>query len=126
MDAPPLRKPRNYFDTSQRPVHVTFDDGKNQRRNFPWLHFVEARWEYADPDAIKIFIGDLLVLVVGHNLAPLYTAIEEQTLARIRALPELARDRDHDPDSFATGIRFLKVAQAAARNGQIELELGED
>jgi hypothetical protein len=27
-------------------------------------------------------------------------------------------------DSFATSIRFLKVPEAVARNGQIELKLG--
>ncbi len=126
MEAMTLRKPRQYFDTAQRPVHVTFDDGKNVCRNFPWLHFVEARWEHADRDAIKIYIGDLLILVTGHNLGALFTAIEDQTLARLRAQPDLGKDREHDVDSFATGIRFLKVVEANRRNGQIELELGLD
>lgn len=126
METAPLRKPRNYFDTSTRPVHVTFDDGKHKRRNFPWLHYVEASWDYADRDVIKIFISDLLVLVTGHNLGALYSALEDQSLARVRAQPDLANDREHDADSFVTSIRFLKVPEAVARNGQIELNLGED
>lgn len=124
MEPAALRKPRHYFDTAARPVHVTFDDGKNKRRNFPWLHYVEACWEHADRDVIKIFISDLLVLVTGHNLGPLFVAIEDQALARIRAQPDLANDREHDADSFATSIRFLKVPEAVVRNGQTELNLG--
>ena len=126
METPTLRKPRQYFDTATRPSHVTFDDGANHRRNFPWMHYVEARWEYADPDAIKVLIGDLLIVVTGHNLAALFTALEDQTLSRIRAQSELAKDREHTADSFATDIRFLKAPESAPRNGQMEIELGGD
>lgn len=126
MDQPTFRKPRQYFDTTTRPVHVTFDDGRAQRRNFPWMHYVEARWEYFDQGAINVFIGDLLVVIVGSNLGPLFTAIEEQTLVRIRAQPDLAKDREHDPDSFATDIRFFNTQDAPEANGQFELNLGSD
>jgi hypothetical protein len=105
-----LRKPKLYFDTAASPSHVTFDDGKNQRRNLPWMHYAEARWDYAEPDTIKIEIGDWRVVVRGHNLAPLFLAIEEHALARIRAQPELAADREHELDTFAVEIRFTKAA----------------
>jgi hypothetical protein len=124
MEKLPLRKARHYFDTATRPVHVTFDDGRAQRRNFPWMHYVEARWEYFDQGTINVFIGDLLVVIVGNNLAPLFLAIEEQTLARIRAQPELARDREHEPDSFATEIRFFNTQDTPEPNSQFELNLG--
>ena len=124
MEKLPTRKARHYFDTATRPVHVTFDDGRGQRRNFPWMHYVEARWEYFDQGTINVFIGDLLVVIMGNNLAPLFTAIEEQTLARIRAQPELTRDREHEPDSFATEIRFFNTQEAPESNSQFELNLG--
>ena len=124
MERTPPRKPRHYFDTANRPVHVTFDDGRSQRRNFPWMHYVESRWEYFDPGTINVFVGDLLIVIVGNNLAPLYTALEEQTLVRIRAQPDLARDREHEPDSFATEIHFFNTQEKPDSNGQFELNLG--
>ena len=124
MDRSPFRKPRNYFETANRPAHVTFDDGKSQRRNFPWMHYVEARWEYFDQGAINVFIGDLLVVIIGNNLAPLFTAIEEQTLVRIRAQPELTKDREHEADSFATDIRFFNTESVPEANNQFQLNLG--
>lgn len=127
MERTTFRKGRQFFDTAARPSHVTFDDGRQQRRNFPWMHYVEARWDYGDPDCLKVLIGDWLVVIAGHNLAALFTAIEDHALSRLRAQPELAKDREHDADTFATEIRFLKVPEGGGRrNRQIELDLGLD
>jgi|APLak6261664116_1056043.scaffolds.fasta_scaffold49371_2 hypothetical protein len=78
--APVFRKPKLHFDTASRPSHVTFDDGKVLKRNIPWSHYVEARWEYGEPDIVKIEIGGWLVVIRGHNLGPLFIAIEDQML----------------------------------------------
>lgn len=120
MNGTPLKKPRQYFDTAAHPSHVTFDDAKDHRRNLPWAHYVEARWDYREPETIKVEIGDWLVVITGHNLATLFLAIEEHSLVRVRAQPELAKDREREADTFATEIRFLKPP---ARKGQIELPL---
>jgi hypothetical protein len=117
-----LRKPKFHFDVGGNPSHVTFDDGKDQRRNFPWMHYVEARWEYAEPDLVKIEIGDCLVLVRGHNLAPLFQAVEDHALIRVRAQPELEHDPDREIDSFATGIAFMKAPGAAGPKGPRQSE----
>ncbi len=74
---PTLRKPKLHFETAEKPSHITFDDGKEQRRNIPWLHYVVARWDYAEPDLIKFEIGDCVVQLRGHNLEPLFRAIED-------------------------------------------------
>jgi hypothetical protein len=108
MDKVSLRKPKLHFDSAVHPSHVTFDDGKEQRRNVPWHDYVEARWDYAEPDLIMMEIGGWLVLIRGHNLAPLFQAIEEHALARLRAQPELEHNRDHEADTFAVHIRFMK------------------
>jgi hypothetical protein len=52
-------------------------------------------------------------------------AIEEHTLARVRAQPELQADREHEADTFAVEIRFTKPLTCMERNrrGQIELDL---
>jgi hypothetical protein len=126
MERSPLRKPKLYFDLGENPSHVTFDDGKDQRRNYPWMHYVEARWEYSEPDTIRIEIGDWLVVVRGHNLAPLFLAIEEHALLRVRAQPELEWDRDHEMDTFAVAIRFIKPASNPFRKkagGQSDFDL---
>jgi hypothetical protein len=125
MDRPSLRKPKQHFDAVANASHVTFDDGKEQRRNIPWLHYVEARWEYAEPDTIKMEIGDWLVVISGHNLGPLFEAIEDQTLARVRAQPEWEQDREREIDTFVTEIRFMKppAGSAVKRRGQIEFDL---
>ncbi len=124
MDRASLRKPKLYFDAGANPSHVTFDDGKDQRRNLPWMHYVEARWDYAEPDTIKIEIGDWLVIVRGHNLAPLFLAIEEHSLARVRAQPELQSDREHEADTFAVEIRFTKPpANPFGKRPPVQLEL---
>lgn len=123
-----FRKPKFHFDTTSHPNHVTFDDGKEMRCNIPWPHYVEARWEYAEPDIIKIEIGEWLMVIRGHNLGPLYIAIEEKTLLRVRAQPELEQDREREMDTFAMEVRFTKPSPidiGANRRGQIELELGQ-
>ena len=125
MDGLSFRKPKLLFDVVPNPSHVTFDDGKEQRRNVPWLNYVGARWEYAELDAIKVEIGDSLIIISGQNLGPLFLANEDRTLTRIRAQPRLREDRERQFDTFATEIRFLKSAQRIGnRPQQIELGLG--
>ena len=124
MEQPVFRKPRQFFDTAQRPSHVTFDDGKHERLNFPWAHYVRGQWHYSEPETIKLTIGDWLVVIIGHRMEVLYRAIADHTLAGVCAHPEFAGDVDHDADSFATEIRFLQVPAPAKRKGQIELDLG--
>lgn len=125
MERTTFRKGRSFFDTAARPSHVTFDDGRNQRRNFPWMHYVEARWDYPDPATLKVLIGDWIVVITGHNLGALFVAIEDHVLTRIRAQPDLANDHERDADTFATEIRFMKAPEATGRRrGQSELDLG--
>jgi hypothetical protein len=103
------RKPRQHFDTASQPSHVTFDDGIVERRSLPWTHFSQARWEYQEPDTIRIEIGDVLVVLAGKKLELLFAAIEERTLLRVRAQPLLATQPDRKDDAFVTSIRFLKA-----------------
>ena len=128
MTTPPiLRKPKLYFDTEENPSHVTFDDGKDRRRNIPWLHYVEANWDYDEPDVIRLKIGEWLIVLRGNNLAPLYLAIEKRTLARVRAQPDLAEDREREMDTFVTSLRFTELPAGgigAKGRKQIELDLG--
>jgi hypothetical protein len=125
MDLPPVRKPKLYFDTAANPSHVTFDDGKELRRNIPWTLYLEARWDYAEPDTIKMEIGDWLVVISGHNLAPLFQAIEGHALTRVCAQLRLEKNGEQQLDTFATEIRFTKppVRTSANSRGQIEFEL---
>ena len=120
-----LRRPAMHFDAGVGPSHVTFDDGQLLRRNLPWGDFVQARWQYAEPGLIQVEIGAWMVEIRGHNLDPLFAAIEEQTLLRVRAHPELDALPDHEPDTFATEIRFLEpqVAAPRPRHGQLEIDL---
>jgi len=125
-DKPVQRKPRLYFDTVAGPDHVTFDDGKEEWRNFPWSLYVVARWEYAEPDFLRIEIGDSIVVLRGHNLGPLKQAIEEHTLLRVRCRPELEEDHNNEPDSFVTGMVFRTAPPRAQKGGpgtQIEIDL---
>jgi len=127
MEQTLLRKPKSHFDTAANPSHVTFDDGKEMRRNLPWLDYAEARWEYAERDTINLEIGDWLIVISGHNLGTLFQAIEDRTLMRLRAQPKLAQDQERLIDSFVTEIRFLKAPAeifGAKRRGQIEFNLG--
>lgn len=87
-----LRKPKLHFDAAAHPSHVTFDDGQKACRNLAWAHYSEARCDYSEPDTIKIEIGPWLIVLRGHNLGPLFSAIEEQSLMRVCARPELAED----------------------------------
>ncbi len=103
-----LRKPKLHFDTAAHPSHVTFDDGKEMKRNLPWQHYVEARWEYGEPDLVKVKIGGWVVVIRGHNLGPLFVAMEDHTLTRVRAQPALDGDREREMDTFVTMIRFSK------------------
>ena len=111
MERTSLRKPRQHFDVATHPSHVTFDDGKEMRRNLAWMNYTEARWEYAEPDIIKVEIGDWLIVITGYHLTPLFAALEEQTLVRVRAHPELKLDREREGDTFATAIRFLRAGE---------------
>lgn len=122
---PVFRKPKLHFDTATHPNHVTFDDGKALKRNIPWSHYVEARWEYGEPDTVKIEIGGWLVVIRGHNLGPLFVAIEDQMLLRVRAQPELGQDREREMDTFATEVLFKKppAGNTGKRPGQIEFDL---
>ncbi len=119
-----VRKPRHFFDTTPRPQHVTFDDGKGQRRNFPWVRYGQTRWDYdAEPDVLKVNIADCLVVVTGHNLAPLYQALEDGVLLRVSAQPRLANDPARAIDCFVTEVRFLRPAATGShRGGQSELD----
>jgi hypothetical protein len=123
----PLRKPKLHFDTAAHPSHVTFDDGKELKRNIPWLHYVEARWEYGEPDILKIEIGGWLVVIRGHNLGPLFSALEDHTLMRVRAQPDLGQDREREMDTFVIELRFTKPPAGGLgvkRGGQVEFDLG--
>ncbi|HEY0946539.1 MAG TPA: hypothetical protein VGD81_14775 [Opitutaceae bacterium] len=127
MERPAFKKPRLHFDTSPNPAHVTFDDGKHTRRNFQWMHYSEARWDHGSPGTIKLEIGDLIVVINGYNLGPLFVAIEEKTLLRIRAHPELAQERGRDEDTFATSIGFIKplaIAISTKRSKSSQMDLG--
>jgi hypothetical protein len=122
-----LRKPRLHFDAAVHASHVTFDDGKELRRNLPWLHYIEARWEYGEPDILKIEIGGWLVVLRGHNLGPLFLAVEDHSLLRVRAQPDLGRDQQREMDTFVTELRFTKLpagGSGAKQGGQIEFDLG--
>ena len=122
-----LWKPKLHFDTAANPGHVTFDDGKKLRQNVPWLHYVNARWDYDEPEVIKIKIGEWVVVMNGQNLGPLYLAIEERTLVRVRAQPDLADDKKSELDTFVTSLRFTEPpsgGMGSKGRKQIELDLG--
>ena len=126
MDKLTQRKPKLYFDTAPSPSHVTFDDSIEVCRNIPWVNYVEARREHSKLDTIEMEIGNWLVVIIGHNLLPLYQAIANHTLTWITAHPEYKRDREREIDTFATEIRFLNppARNLAKRRGQIEFDLG--
>ena len=92
MDGIAFRKPKLVFDVVANPSHVTFDDGKELRRNIPWLHYVEARWDHAELDTIKMELGEWLIGISGRNLA-IFPTIGDRTLMRVRAQPRLREDR---------------------------------
>ena len=107
-----VRKPRLFFDEDFHPANITFDDGRSCRRNLPWSHYRSAQWGYDDPTVIRVEIGDWQVVIVGHNLGPLFGAIESARLMRVRVYPEFTDDLAHDADVFATSIRLVHAASA--------------
>ena len=122
-----LWKPKLHFDTDANPSHVAFDDGKEVRQIVPWLHFVNARWDYDEPETIKMKIGEWIVVMHGQNLGPLYLAIEERTLVRVRAQPGLAEDQKCELDTFVTSLRFTELPSGGMGpkgRKQIELDPG--
>jgi hypothetical protein len=122
MDKPTQRKPKPYFDTAANPSHVTFDDGLEDCCSLPWMSFVQARRARSEPNTIKVQIGDFVVVITGHNLAPLFLAIEDRTLTRICAHPEFRQDREREIDTFAVEIRFAKPPSknSGKQGGQLE------
>lgn len=125
MEVRTMRRPVMHFDTDTGPSHVTFDDGQLLRRSLPWGDFVEARWEYASSGVILVEIGGWQVELRGHNVNPLFAAIEQKTLLRVRAQPELDTVAVNRPDTYVTEIRFSKreVARARRSHGQLEIDL---
>jgi len=128
MDRLVFKKDRQHFETAPHPPHVTFDDGHGIRRNLPWIHFVEARWNAVSGANFSIIIGEWVIAVEGINLEPLFRAIEEATLLRVKAQPELAQDRSCDGDSIVTSIQFVQITRDASRrkgnSSQLDLEIG--
>jgi len=94
------------------------------KRNFPSAYYVEARWDYAEVDTIKLTIGYWLVVIAGCNLNPLYAAIEDRTLSRLSAQRDLEGNSEHEADSFATEIGFMRAPDPKPNKGQTELDLG--
>lgn len=128
MEPNPLRKPKLHFDSAPRPDGVTFDDGKTERRNFPWMTHVVTRWVYDEPDTIRVKIGECIITLRGHNLGPLFIALEEHTLLRVRAQPGLADQRENERDTFVVEIRFAGPLGGMAETkkpAQIEFDLGK-
>ena len=79
MDGVSFRKPKLFFDVVANPSHVTFNDGKERRRNIPWQAYIEASWDHAELDTIKVEISDWLIVIRGQNLGPLFPAIADRT-----------------------------------------------
>ena len=63
-----------------------------------------------DPGLIEIVIGDWVITLHGHNLAPLYAAIEDHTLLRVAAHPDWDDGPARWPDTFVRQIRFMKTS----------------
>lgn len=114
----PVRRPKLFFDEGQHPPCVTFDDGECIRRSLPWSHFHSADWDYADPTAIHIEIGEWRVVISGHNLEALFRAIEVARLVRICVHPEFADDPAHEVDVFVTHIRFIHQEAVSPKRGR--------
>lgn len=119
-----LRKPKLHFETTDRPSHVTFDDGLHICRVLAWTHFSEARWERDKSNTIEIEIGEWLVLLHGINLGPLLTAIGGPTLTLVRAFPDFAKERERENDTVVTAIQFARpLPTLVPRASQLELPL---
>lgn len=120
----PNRKPQLCFDVSPHPEHVTFDDGKGQRRNLPWMRYSETLWDYeAEPDVLKVLISDWMIVIMGQRLGPLYQAIETRSLVRLCAFPKYQNQIERSMDTFATAIAFLRPIEPPKRKGQSQLDL---
>lgn len=123
------RKTRLHFETEPHPATVSFDDGR-MRRSLPYAHFVEVFWPHHDAATIKVEIGNYLVVLIGHNLQPLYEALVNQTLKRVEALPAFAKARGNEGDCFVTEIRFtvpplaMKAGLTSADAGPSQMPLG--
>ena len=107
------QRARRFFDTTPHAYHVTFDDGQHWRRNLPWVRYAGAWWGYADPDTIRVEIDEWMILIHGHKLAPLFEAIEEQTLKSVGVHPEWKNDAQYELHTFATEIRFVRLSSLA-------------
>ena len=92
---------------------MTFDDGK-VRLNLPYHDYVEACWTYREPDTVTVKIDKTVVVLRGHNLEPLFGALEEQSLQSVKACPELALDPKQEANSYVTEITFLPLQSTAA------------
>ncbi len=112
------RKPRMFFDEAPSPASVTFDDGERSCRNMPWMRYMGAEWDHSDPASFRIEIGEWQIVISGHNLEPMFAALEHARLARIRAYPEFADDPAHEIDVFAISIRFIHLGPASGRGGR--------
>jgi hypothetical protein len=64
----------------------------------------------------------------GHNIGPLFLAVEDHTLMRVRAQPDLEHDDERVIDTFALEIRFTQPPprKSANQRGQIELTLASE
>jgi len=109
------RLARRVFETSRNSPAVTFDDG-NVRRTLPYHDYIEACWPYGEPDTITVRIGDWIVVLHGHNLEPLFGALEEQSLKSVKARPELALEVAREVDTYVTEITFLPPLSRSASN----------
>jgi hypothetical protein len=107
------RRPRSFFEECPSARSVTFDDGARCKRNLPWVRFLEAVWDYAEPGTVRVEIGDWQVIICGHNLEALFKAIETGQLQHVRAHPEFRDDPNREPDVFATSIRFVHLSAIA-------------
>src|SRR5688500_17594168 len=84
----------------------------------PWMRFTGAEWDQSDPASFRIEIGERQIVISGHNLEPMFAAIEHARLARVRAHPKFADDPAHEVDVFATSIRFIHLGPAAHKRAR--------
>ena len=106
---------RPVLETGQHLPTVTFDDGK-VRLNLPYHDYVESCWSYLDPDTVSVKIDKLVIVLRGHNLEPLFDALEEQSLKSVKVRPDLALDPKQEANSYVTEITFLPFPSAPAAN----------
>lgn len=126
MERPVSRKPRHHFETASAPTHVTFDDGRI-RRNMPWPHYIEGRWDHQEPSVIRLLFSEWHVVITGYSLGPLFAAIEERVLLRVQAQPDCERTPGCEADTVVTHIVFMKpmgLDLSPRRNAAPQLDLG--